>query len=88
MVVHLLCPSCANTVGDIHPFLALCKIKHNRDANASNQTAQKYAGFRHGAVPPIGYILDAGGLFNVCCRMHVICATQYDKHSYHSHSLA
>jgi len=83
MVMYVLCPSCSYPIGDIHMFLELCKIKHNRDQLKDGAVAEEYAS-RPGKLKDIGYILDAGGLFRECCRMRVISTTQYDQMKYKS----
>jgi DNA-directed RNA polymerase subunit N (RpoN/RPB10) len=82
-MIHILCPTCSNNIGDVFKFVEICKTAHNRISLEQSKISPQFASYT-GAVQPIDYILDAAGLHNMCCRMHVICNTQYQRFEYYN----
>lgn len=71
---HVLCPSCGNCIGAVRGFVMKAREgffeislkKQNRKVAPSKMQSCP------NILPPIGHILDAAHLTNICCRMHVM----------------
>ena len=77
---HILCPSCGNCLAEVYDFISLAK---NGYYKSLNQTMNKVNNDKLEICPniakPIGFILDAAGLNLICCRMHILGDTDFDR---------
>jgi DNA-directed RNA polymerase subunit N (RpoN/RPB10) len=80
MPCHVLCPSCGNGLAEVYDFIDLARQGYYK-SGIKIPTSIKPDKLE--LVPnialPIGFILDAAGLKLLCCRMHVLGVTNFDK---------
>jgi DNA-directed RNA polymerase subunit N (RpoN/RPB10) len=81
MPCHVLCPSCGNGLGEVYDFIDLAKQGYYK--SLGNKIPTDVKSDKLELIPnitmPIGFILDAAGLKLLCCRMHVLGVTNFDK---------
>lgn len=77
----ILCPECCENLGEVRDFINLAKqgyykstIKKEFDTIKPDKLL-----ICPNISKPIGFILDAVGLTNLCCRMHILGETNFDK---------
>ena len=76
----ILCPECSECLGEVYEFINLAKQgyyqtelkKEGKDINPEKlQLCPNIS-------KPIGFIMDAVGITNICCRMHILGVTNFD----------
>jgi hypothetical protein len=81
MPSHVLCPSCGNGLGEVYEFIDLARQGYYK--SLGDKIPKKINSDKLQLCPnlalPIGFILDAAGLNLLCCRMHVLGVTNFDK---------
>lgn len=80
MPCHILCPSCGNGLSEVYDFIELAKQGYykslgNKIKNVNIDKLELCPNISK----PIGFILDAAGLDLICCRMHILGVTNFDK---------
>ena len=77
---HNLCPSCGNCLGEVRDFVILSKQGYYKSLGTSvtSKNVDKIE-LCPNITKPIGFILDAAGLTNICCRMHIMGSTNFDS---------
>jgi len=76
----ILCPECSFCLGEIYEFVILAKQGYYKKTlektleNTSPETLEICPNISK----PIGFILDAVGVTNLCCRMHILGITNFD----------
>ena len=81
MPCHVLCPGCGNGLGEVYDFIDIAKqgyYKALENKQLENIKTDKLELCPNIAMP-IGFILDAAGLNLICCRMHILGVTNFDK---------
>lgn len=76
----ILCPECAFNLGEVAEFIDLAKqgyYKSNLKKSLSNINPDKLE-LCSNISKPIGFIMDAVGVTNICCRMHILGMTKFD----------
>lgn len=80
MPCHILCPSCGEGLAEVFDFIELAKQGYYK---TSSKIPESVKSDKLELCPnialPIGFILDAAGLKLLCCRMHVLGVTNFDK---------
>jgi len=78
---HILCPSCGNNIAEVYDFIKLAKEGYYKSlGNELNKnTSVDQLNLCPNISKPIGFILDSAGLDLICCRMHVLGNTNFDK---------
>lgn len=78
MSCFILCPDCAENLGEVYDFINLAKNglfkKHLENSKYKNFNPDKIA-LQPQILPNISEILDAVGLTHDCCRMHILGTT-------------
>ena len=80
MSCPILCPSCGNGLSEVYEFIMLAKKGYYKSLskNQSKIHIDKVE-LCPNINKPIGFILDAAGLNLICCRMHMLGVTNFDK---------
>lgn len=80
MPCHILCPSCGNGLSEVYDFIKLAKQGYykslGKEISVVNVDKLQLC---PNISKPIGFILDAAGLNLLCCRMHILGVTNFDK---------
>jgi len=79
MEVYTLCPSCGNCLGEVYEFIIAAKNGYYKSINVAEKIDIGKIDICSDIAKPIGFILDAAGLDLICCRMHVLGATNFNK---------
>ena len=79
MVGFILCPECSENIGEVAEFIDLVKQGFYKDIDKKENIEPEKLVICPNISKPIGFILDAVGLKNICCRMHILGATNFDK---------
>ena len=81
MPCHVLCPSCGNGLSEVYDFIDLARQGYYK--SLGNKIPYDIKSDKLELCPnlskPIGFILDAAGLNLLCCRMHIMGVTNFDK---------
>jgi len=81
MSCFILCPSCGNGLSEVYEFVKLAKQGYYK--SLGNKIPENIDFDKMELCPnitqPIGFILDAAGLKLLCCRMHVLSVTNFDR---------
>jgi hypothetical protein len=81
MSSFILCPECCSCLGEIYEFINLTKQGYYR--SILKKTFDEIKPEKLELCPdiskPIGFIMDAVGATNLCCRMHILGVTNFDK---------
>ena len=80
MSCPILCPSCGGGLAEVYDFINLARQGYYKSA-AKIPTAvnpEKLELCPNIALP-IGFILDAAGIKLLCCRMHILGVTNFNK---------
>lgn len=76
----ILCPECSFCLGEIYEFVNLAKQGYYK--KTLEKTLEKTNVNKLEICPnvskPIGFILDAVGVTNLCCRMHILGITNFN----------
>jgi hypothetical protein len=76
----ILCPECSCNIGEVYDFINLTKQGYYKTILKKNNSIKpENLILLPDIVKPIGFILDAAGLTNLCCRMHVLGTTNFNK---------
>ncbi len=74
----ILCPECGECIGEVVDFIQLCQKYFYKNIlekeNKKNINIDKI-NLNNEILPPIGFILDAVELYNICCRSHILGIT-------------
>jgi hypothetical protein len=76
----ILCPECSFNLGEIVEFVDLAKqgyYKSNLKKSISEINPEVLE-LCPNVSKPIGFIMDAVGATNICCRMHILGVTKFD----------
>lgn len=77
---HILCPSCGNCLAEVYDFVTLAKQGYYKSLGKEiNSTNIDKLELCPNIAKPIGFILDAAGIDLICCRMHMLGNTNFDK---------
>jgi hypothetical protein len=79
MPCHVLCPSCGNGLGEVYDFVNLAKQGYYKSLGNKINVSVDKLNICPDITLPIGFILDAAGLNLICCRMHMLGVTNFDK---------
>ena len=76
----ILCPECCENIGEVSDFIHIAKQGYYQTLKKKIKDIDyKKLDICSDITEPIGFILDAVGLTNICCRMHVLGATNFDS---------
>ena len=77
----ILCPECSCCLGEISEFIDLAKQGYYKSMMKKTLTEIKPETLEicPNISYPIGHILDAVGALNICCRMHILGVTNFNK---------
>lgn len=77
----ILCPECSENIGEVCEFIHLAKQGYYQTNMKKIFTEIKPEKLElcPDISKPIGFIMDAVGLTNICCRMHILGMTNFDK---------
>jgi DNA-directed RNA polymerase subunit N (RpoN/RPB10) len=80
MPCHILCPSCGNCLSEVFDFVEMAKEGYYKSLGnkITNINIDKIK-LCPNITKPIGFILDAAQLDLICCRMHILGVTNFDK---------
>ena len=77
----ILCPECSCNLGEVTEFVILAKQGYYK--STMKKTFSEFKADKLELCPnvakPIGFIMDAVGITNMCCRMHMLGITKFDK---------
>ena len=76
---YLLCPSCGNCLGEHYEFINAVKTGYYKSIKVAEKIDIGKIDICPDIAKPIGFILDAVGLDLICCRTHVLGATNFNK---------
>jgi DNA-directed RNA polymerase subunit N (RpoN/RPB10) len=81
MPCFTLCPDCGENIGEVYEFIdtarrGFIKMVISQSKDFKEFSPNKMA-LNPNVIPPIGEILDAAELPNVCCRMHILGYTDF-----------
>jgi DNA-directed RNA polymerase subunit N (RpoN/RPB10) len=81
MPCHILCTSCGNDLAEVYDFVNLAKQGYYKSLGEKIPSNIEFNKLElcPNITKPIGFILDAAGLNLMCCRMHIIAVTNFDK---------
>jgi DNA-directed RNA polymerase subunit N (RpoN/RPB10) len=81
MPCHVLCPSCGGGLAEVYDFIDLAKQGYYKSLSTKESDSIKTDKLElcPDVALPIGFILDAAGLNLLCCRMHILGVTNFDK---------
>ena len=79
MVCHVLCPECGDCIGEVYEFINTVKQGYYSTLKHKTNIQPEKIELTSGINKPIGFILDALDIKNLCCRMHIISVTVFDK---------
>jgi DNA-directed RNA polymerase subunit N (RpoN/RPB10) len=77
----ILCPECSFCLGEIFEFIDLAKQGYYKSTmkKTFNDVNPEKLEICPNISKPIGFIMDAVGVTNICCRMHILGVTNFDK---------
>ena len=76
----ILCPECCENLGEVVDFIHLTKQGYYSTLKKEiTPVAPEKLVICPDISKPIGFILDAVGLNNLCCRMHILGITNFDN---------
>ena len=78
MSVFILCPSCGNCLGEYYDFIKLVKTGYYKSLKLNEKVDIGQIDICPDLAKPIGFILDAVGLDLICCRTHILGATNFN----------
>lgn len=76
----ILCPECQFNLGEVSEFIELAKqgyYKSELKKKLAEINPEKLE-LCPNVSKPIGFIMDAVGVTNICCRMHILGMTKFD----------
>ena len=80
MSCHILCPSCGGSLAEVYDFIDLARQGYYK---SKTEVPKAFNPEKSELCPnialPIGFILDAAGVTLMCCRMHILGVTNFDK---------
>lgn len=81
MVCHILCPECSNDLSEMFPFYESVKSQYAKELIKSNKypISIEKIDLKSDIITNFGFILNAAGLTNECCRIHIIGHTDFDS---------
>ncbi len=84
MATYIRCPECGFCIGKYAVFIDLAKFAVNESVvYAKDSKYAEYAPdkliFNPSIMPSMEKIFNAVGIKNRCCRMHIMCKTEFDK---------
>ena len=81
MVCHILCPECGECLGELYEFINLVRQGYYKSIapKSDKDILPEKLELCPNISTPIGFILDAVDLTNLCCRMHMLGVTYFDK---------
>ena len=79
MSVYLLCPSCGNCLAEYYEFINAVKIGYYKSIKVTEKIDIGKIDICPDITKPIGFILDAVDFELICCRMHILGATNFNK---------
>jgi hypothetical protein len=77
----ILCPECSFCLGEVYEFIDLAKQGYYKSTmkktleNVRPETLELCPNISK----PIGFMMDIMGVTNICCRMHLLGVTNFDK---------
>ena len=72
MINPILCYECAENLGEVSDIISLATRGYYKNLLLNNSIKPEKLELCPNISKPIGFILDAFGLPNMCCRMHII----------------
>jgi DNA-directed RNA polymerase subunit N (RpoN/RPB10) len=77
----ILCPECSFCLGEVYEFIDLAKQGYYKSVlkKTLDEVSPENLELCPNISKPIGFIMDAVGVTNMCCRMHVLGVTNFDK---------
>ena len=80
MPCHVLCPSCGGALAEVYDFIELAKQGYYKsESKIPEEIKSDKLELYPNISLPIGFILDAAGVKLLCCRMHILGVTNFDK---------
>ena len=79
MVCHILCPECGECIGEVYEFIDMVKQGYYSTIKYKKEIQPEKIELCSDVSKPIGFILDAVGITNICCSMHILGVTYFDK---------
>ena len=81
MPCHVLCPGCGGELGAVYKFIKYAREGYYKSLKEEIPSAIKPDKIElcPNIAKPIGFIFDAAGLTKICCRMHMLGETNFDK---------
>lgn len=81
MTSFILCPECKMCIGEISEFVQLVKQGYYTSTITKKDAEIKSDKLKicPNVSKPIGFILDAVGCTNICCRMHILGETDFEN---------
>jgi DNA-directed RNA polymerase subunit N (RpoN/RPB10) len=80
MVMFILCPECSEYLGSVYPLFTAVKIKFCKKMlmNQEHSIDIDKMDFRTDILPKMDKLLDLVDIKNMCCRTHIIGASDFD----------
>jgi hypothetical protein len=77
----ILCPECSFCLGEVYDFINLAKQGYYKSTmqKSFDEIKSEKLEICPNISKPIGFIMDAVGATNICCRMHILGVTNFDK---------
>jgi DNA-directed RNA polymerase subunit N (RpoN/RPB10) len=76
----ILCPECSENIGEVCDFIQFAKQGYYQTLKKEfSEVLPEKLVICPDITKPIGFILDAVGLTNLCCRMHILGTTNFDN---------
>jgi DNA-directed RNA polymerase subunit N (RpoN/RPB10) len=80
MSTYILCPHCSNDLGSIFPAFQLLQIAHNKKYfELKKNIHPTKVDLKPNIIKNIDYILNSLDIYNMCCRMHIMCYVDFDN---------
>lgn len=81
MSSFILCPECSSCIGEVIEFINLTKQGYYKTTmkKSFSEIKPEKLELCPNISKPIGFIMDSVGMTNICCRMHILGLTNFDK---------
>lgn len=77
----ILCPDCGENIGEVYKFIDIARQGFIKKTILESEEFKEYSpdkmALNSNVIPPIKDILDAAGLTNDCCRVHILGHTDF-----------
>jgi DNA-directed RNA polymerase subunit N (RpoN/RPB10) len=80
MSSFILCPECGENLGEVYEFINVAKQGFYKSdiPNILKKENPEKIEITSNVTKPIGFIMDAVGITNICCRTHVLGVTNFN----------